>query len=268
MTGPATFSLFARPFACAPGHPDMGRREDCPAFLGNLRVLRRRPGAARRGARIHRPGHLGRPATGGSLVMSGPCRRAPRVGGRALPGGNGAGCRGVQLAETVLLNHITLHTSVATKAARCVRAVGGEPNGRPRVPCTQGIEAALPAARASAIAGFSATSNTAEPRRPLMLADSGAVTRTPLLSGSRKGAANSGADRCHPPGAASSPGGAAAGAGVKRREHRYDQAAAPAQHGGVFDSQLPRRRRLRSAEPEQVLQVRAGAAPRAVLVRM
>ncbi|MEU7883499.1 hypothetical protein [Microbispora bryophytorum] len=30
----------------------------------------------------------------------------------------------VQLAETVLLNHITFQTTVATKAARCVLAAG------------------------------------------------------------------------------------------------------------------------------------------------
>ena len=64
-----------------------------------------------------------------------------------------------QLAETVLLNHITSQTSVATKAARCVLAAGGAQLVDFAFRRTQGIGAGLAVARASAIAGFTATSN-------------------------------------------------------------------------------------------------------------
>ena len=64
-----------------------------------------------------------------------------------------------QLVETYLLNQITLHTTLASKAAR-FQLVGG---GRDLVDFsfrrTQGVEAAMAIARDSAIAGFVATSN-------------------------------------------------------------------------------------------------------------
>jgi nicotinate phosphoribosyltransferase len=70
-----------------------------------------------------------------------------------------------QLAETVLLNHVTFQTSIATKAARCVLAAGGAQLVDLSFRRTQGIEAGLAVARASAIAGFTATSNTEAARR-------------------------------------------------------------------------------------------------------
>ena len=70
-----------------------------------------------------------------------------------------------QLAETVLLNHVTVQTSIATKAARCVLAAGGAQLVDFSFRRTQGIEAGLAAARTSAIAGFAATSNTEAARR-------------------------------------------------------------------------------------------------------
>jgi nicotinate phosphoribosyltransferase len=70
-----------------------------------------------------------------------------------------------QLAETVLLNHITFQTSVATKAARCVLAAGGAQLVDFAFRRTQGIGAGLAVARASAIAGFAATSNVEAARR-------------------------------------------------------------------------------------------------------
>ena len=70
-----------------------------------------------------------------------------------------------QLAETVLLNHVTFQTSIATKAARCALAARGAQLVDFSFRRTQGIEAGLAVARASAIAGFTATSNTEAARR-------------------------------------------------------------------------------------------------------
>ncbi|HUY48319.1 MAG TPA: hypothetical protein VMV92_21740 [Streptosporangiaceae bacterium] len=55
-----------------------------------------------------------------------------------------------QLAETVLLNHLTFHTSVAAKAARCVLAAAGADVVDFAFRRTQGIGAALSVARVSA----------------------------------------------------------------------------------------------------------------------
>ncbi len=70
-----------------------------------------------------------------------------------------------QLAETALLNHMTFQTSVATKAARCVLAARGAQLVDFAFRRTQGIDAGLAVARASAIAGFAATSNVEAARR-------------------------------------------------------------------------------------------------------
>ncbi len=70
-----------------------------------------------------------------------------------------------QLAETVMLNHLTFQTTIATKAARCVLAAGGARLIDFSFRRTQGIDAGLSVARASAIAGFAATSNTEAARR-------------------------------------------------------------------------------------------------------
>ncbi|WP_344980864.1 nicotinate phosphoribosyltransferase [Streptosporangium fragile] len=70
-----------------------------------------------------------------------------------------------QLVETVLLNHMTFQTSVATKAARCVLAAGGAQLVDFAFRRAQGIDAAMAVARASAIAGFAATSNVEAGRR-------------------------------------------------------------------------------------------------------
>jgi nicotinate phosphoribosyltransferase len=71
-----------------------------------------------------------------------------------------------QLVETYLLNQVSLQTMLATKAARCRLAAAGKIDlvefGFRR---TQGIEAGIAAARLSAMAGFSATSNVEAARR-------------------------------------------------------------------------------------------------------
>jgi nicotinate phosphoribosyltransferase len=76
-----------------------------------------------------------------------------------------------QLLETLLLNQINFQTAIATKAARIVLAIGGgspDPEGRmidfsPRR--DHGVDAAMKAARAAAIAGGGGTSNVAAAMR-------------------------------------------------------------------------------------------------------
>ena len=71
-----------------------------------------------------------------------------------------------QMVETYLLNQVTFHTTLASKAARC-RVAGAE-----RIELVefgfrraQGIEAAMAAAHGAAMAGFVATSNVEAARR-------------------------------------------------------------------------------------------------------
>ena len=70
-----------------------------------------------------------------------------------------------QLVETCLLNQITLHTTLASKAARYVLAAEGRGLVDFAFRRTHGSDAADAAARASAIVGFAATSNVAAARR-------------------------------------------------------------------------------------------------------
>ncbi|WP_086788255.1 nicotinate phosphoribosyltransferase [Crossiella equi] len=70
-----------------------------------------------------------------------------------------------QLVETALLNTITFQTAVATKAARCVLAAPGARLVDFAARRAQGWDAAMAVARASAIGGFTGTSNLAAARR-------------------------------------------------------------------------------------------------------
>ena len=70
-----------------------------------------------------------------------------------------------QLAETIVINQIQYQTLLATKSARCVTAAEGRPLADFAARRTHGSEAALRMARASFIAGFSATSNVLAARR-------------------------------------------------------------------------------------------------------
>ena len=69
------------------------------------------------------------------------------------------------MVETGLLNLLTFQTSVASKAARCRIAAHGAELIDFAFRRTHGIEAAMGVARASAIVGFTATSNVAAARR-------------------------------------------------------------------------------------------------------
>ncbi|MFG2054377.1 nicotinate phosphoribosyltransferase [Micromonospora sp. NPDC048930] len=70
-----------------------------------------------------------------------------------------------QLVETGVLNLITFHTTVASKAARCRLAAGDAQLIDFAFRRTHGIEAGAGVARASAIAGFAATSHVEAARR-------------------------------------------------------------------------------------------------------
>jgi nicotinate phosphoribosyltransferase len=70
-----------------------------------------------------------------------------------------------QLVETYLLNVITFQTTIASKAARCRIAAEGRDLVDFAFRRTQGIDAAMAVARASAMVGFVATSNVEAARR-------------------------------------------------------------------------------------------------------
>ena len=70
-----------------------------------------------------------------------------------------------QLVETAVLNLLTFQTTIASKAARCRLAAGGAQLIDFAFRRTQGIEAGAAVARASAIAGFAATSHVEAARR-------------------------------------------------------------------------------------------------------
>ena len=64
-----------------------------------------------------------------------------------------------QLAETFIINAVSLQTMIATKASRSVHAAQGRPLVDFSLRRTQGTDAGLKAARASYLAGFLGTSN-------------------------------------------------------------------------------------------------------------
>lgn len=64
-----------------------------------------------------------------------------------------------QLAETFIINAVSLQTMIATKASRVMYAAGGRPLVDFSLRRTQGSDAGLKVARASYLAGFAGTSN-------------------------------------------------------------------------------------------------------------
>ena len=164
MTGPATFSLFARRLPPGRGFLIAAGLEDCLAFLETFAFT-----DADLAWLADTQGFTGQDlAAFRQLRFSGDVWAVPE--GTAVFAGEPllevtAPAAEAQLVETALLNHVTFQTSVATKAARCVLAAGGAELVDFAFRRAQGIEAALAVARASAIAGFSATSNTEAARR-------------------------------------------------------------------------------------------------------
>ena len=164
MTGLATFSLFVRQLPADRGFLVAAGLEDCLRFLeefsftgGDPDYLRREQGyredALRAFAGLRFTGEVWAVPEGRVVFAGEPLLEVTAPVAEA------------QLAETVLLNHVTFQTSVATKAARCVLAAGGAQLVDFSFRRTQGIDAGLSVARASAIAGFAATSNVEAARR-------------------------------------------------------------------------------------------------------
>ena len=164
MTGQATFSLFVRRLPPGRGFLIAAGLADCLQFLedfsftpDDLGYLHHTPGYGEDTLRAF-----------ASLRFTGDVQAVPE--GRVVFAGEPllevtAPIAEAQLAETVLLNHVTFQTAVAAKAARCVLAAGGAQLVDFSFRRTQGIDAGLAVARASAIAGFTATSNVAAARR-------------------------------------------------------------------------------------------------------
>jgi nicotinate phosphoribosyltransferase len=164
MTGTATFSLFVRALPPGRGFLVAAGLADCLRFLEDFSFTEDDLGYMRQ-AQGYREDTL-RAFAG--LRFTGEVWAVPE--GRVVFAGEPilevtAPVAEAQLAETVLLNHVTFQTAVATKAARCVLAAGGAQLVDFAFRRTQGIDASLAVARASAIAGFAATSNVAAARR-------------------------------------------------------------------------------------------------------
>jgi nicotinate phosphoribosyltransferase len=164
MTGPATFSLFVRHLPPERGFLVAAGLQECLGFLerfhfddDELAWLRGELGFDEQAL-----------AAFADLRFTGDVWAVPE--GRAVFAGEPllevtAPIAEAQLVETVLLNHISFHTAVASKAARCRLAAGGKELVDFAFRRTQGVEAAMAVARASAMVGFAATSNVEAARR-------------------------------------------------------------------------------------------------------
>ncbi len=163
MTGPATFSLFVRNLppnrgflvaagldACLDVLETFGFEDDDLAYLRTIGFEERDVGAFR-GLRFD--GEVWAVPEGRVVFAEEPLIEVTA----SLPV--------AQLVETLLLNQVTLHTTVASKAARYRVAAPGKDLVDFSFRRTHGREAALAVARASAIVGFTATSNVEAARR-------------------------------------------------------------------------------------------------------
>ena len=164
MVGPATFSLFVRALPENRGFLVAAGLEDCISYLEDLRFEEADLAYCRDG--------LGFDADTldafAALRFTGDVRAVPE--GRVVLADEPllevtAPIAEAQLVETLLLNRITFQTALATKAARCVIAAGRGACVDFAARRTHGVDAAFAIARASAIAGFVATSNVTAARR-------------------------------------------------------------------------------------------------------
>jgi nicotinate phosphoribosyltransferase len=164
MSSPATFSLFVRDLPSTRGFLVAAGLADCLTFLEHLRFTDEELGYLR--------DEVGLDESDvdllGAVRFTGDVWAIPE--GRVVFGGEPllevtAPIAQAQLVETALLNFITYQTAIASKAARCRIAAEGADVVDFAARRTHGLEAAMAAARASAIAGFSATSYVAAARR-------------------------------------------------------------------------------------------------------
>jgi nicotinate phosphoribosyltransferase len=158
MLGPATFSLFIRELPPERGFLVAAGLADALTWLEQLHFTADDQAYLRDGLRL--------PAAAvtalGRLRFTGDVWAMPE--GRIVFAGEPllevtAPIAEAQLVETALLNHLTYQTAIASKAARCRLAAGHAQLIDFSARRTHGRQAALAAARACAIAGFTATSN-------------------------------------------------------------------------------------------------------------
>ena len=163
MDAPATFSLFVRELPPERGFLVAAGLESCLEWLEDLAFDDEDL------AYLHRLGFAAQDVSAlGRLRFTGEVWAVPE--GRILFAEEPvlevtAPIAEAQLAETFLLNQITVQTTLASKAARC-RLVGGHVElvefGFRR---THGLDAAMAAARVAAMVGFAGTSNVEAARR-------------------------------------------------------------------------------------------------------
>ena len=157
---PATFSLFVRALPSNRGYLVAAGLDDALSWLEDLRFDEPELAA------IERLGVF----TPDFLDWLGQLRFTGDV--RAVPEGTmvfahepilevDAPLAEAQLAETFLLNQVTLQTTLATKAARCRHAAGGRAVVDFALRRTQGIDAGMKLARICGLVGLAGTSNVA-----------------------------------------------------------------------------------------------------------
>src|SRR5438309_4402969 len=164
MTGPATFSLFVRRLPNSRGFLVCAGVEECLDFLAgfqfreeDLRYLRDIMGMDAKTV-----------AAFAAMRFTGDAWAVPE--GRVVFAGEPilevtAPIAEAQVVETYLLNQVTLHTTIASKAARAVIAARGRPLVDFSFRRTQGIDASMAVARSALMVGFTATSNVEAARR-------------------------------------------------------------------------------------------------------
>jgi nicotinate phosphoribosyltransferase len=164
MSGPATFSLFVRDLPADRGFLVAAGLQECVGFLEGFRFDDDELAWLGSGLGFDRQAVAGF----AELGFTGEVRAVPE--GRVVFAGEPllevtAPIAEAQLVETVLLNQISFHTAVASKAARCRLAAAGRELVDFAFRRTQGLDAAMAVARASAMVGFAATSNVEAARR-------------------------------------------------------------------------------------------------------
>lgn len=176
MTAPATFSLFVRNLPDGWGFLVACGLDRCLEFLETFRFsdedldyLRAEPGYPEETLEAF-----------AALRFTGEVRAVPE--GRVVFPDEPvlevtAPLPEAQLVETYLLNQVTYQTAVASKAARCRLAAPGAAMVDFSFRRVHGVEASLAVARATAMVGFSATSNV-EAARTLGLRATGTMAHS------------------------------------------------------------------------------------------
>ncbi|HEX4218321.1 MAG TPA: nicotinate phosphoribosyltransferase [Acidimicrobiales bacterium] len=164
MTGEATFSLYVRELPPSRGFLVAAGLDDCldhlehvhftPDDLGYLATIGFDAGALEAFAAVRFTGEVRAVPEGRLVFANEPLLEVTAPIAEA------------QLVESFLLNQVTMQTTLATKAARCVMAAAGQIDlvefGFRRA---QGIDAGMAVARLAVMVGFSGTSNVEAARR-------------------------------------------------------------------------------------------------------